>query len=154
MIDEQGIRAMLPPPRVKKNETPKTVTFSEPLEIEQSPATGNYDSYLDKPLFDTDVDHPLRSRKPALIPNEIGVNTQPTAPPQPIIRQTAQPVIAQGQESSSRFFVYAFAVFSLIALLAIFMYMFYGTDSKGPGTTKSAPATPDTDVNDLLKGLR
>ena len=151
MIDENGIRAMLPPPRVKKNETPKTVTFSEPLEIEQSPA-GNYDSYLDKPLFDTDVDHPLRSRKSALIPNEIGVNTQPTAPPQPTIRQTAPPVIAQ-QESSSRFFVYGFAVFSVIALIAITLYMFYGK-TNGHGNTKAVPATPDTNVNDLLKGLR
>ena len=152
MIDENGIRAMLPPPRVKKNETPKTVTFSEPLEIEQSPATGNYDSYLDKPLFDTDVDHPLRSRKSALIPNEIGVNTQPTAPPQPTIRQTAPPVIAQ-QESSSRFFVYGFAVFSVIALIVITLYMFYGK-TNGHGNTKALPATPDTNVNDLLKGLR
>jgi len=159
MLDENGIRALLPEPRVQQNiesET-KKVRFADPVvhEFEQSSTDPQqqYDSYLDKPLFDTDEDHPLKSRKPAVVPNGLDIN-EISRPPPPRPKHTAVRAPTPPRTESSRFFIYMFSIFSVFALVAICLYV-YNKES-GPGEIAKTPKSNDIDagVNDLLRRLR
>ena len=120
-----------------------------------------YDSYIDKPLFDPDIEHPLTSRKET--PNAAagpGINQLITQPrPLAEAKQQQPPTIIpqyteEEKKESSKLFLYIFICVSVALMFGLTFYFFYRKN----GNKSTSNVTKTTNLNkntqDLLAALR